>query len=140
VTSATRRSRLWCTRTTGNKGPEGVPIRMLLSARLIDVAPVTSPAYPDATVGLRSLARFVDAPIEDVIKRAKCNELRGFFARTDTPELSARAPSEMAEQHRRLTVQPTPTRIVRAGKSAREALLQLQEKRWPVYGIGQRTS
>lgn len=61
----------------------GYPMRMVLSARLIDVAPVTSPAYPDATVGLRSLARFVGAPYEDVVQRSVKNELRSFFERTD---------------------------------------------------------
>lgn len=64
-------------------GDGGFPRRILLSARLIDVAPVTSPAYPDATVGLRSLARFVGAPYEDVVQRARTDELRSFFVRTD---------------------------------------------------------
>jgi HK97 family phage prohead protease len=62
---------------------DGYPMRHLISGRLIDVAPVTSPAYPDATVGLRSLARFVGAPIEDVLKKSENNELRSFFVRTD---------------------------------------------------------
>jgi uncharacterized protein len=61
----------------------GYPVRMLMSGKLIDVAPVTVPAYPDATVGLRSLARFTGAPIEDVVARAETDELRGFFMRTD---------------------------------------------------------
>lgn len=65
------------------KGDGGDPIRMLLSCRLIDVAPVTSPAYPDATVGLRSFAQFVDVPYEDVVDRAKKDELRSFWQRTD---------------------------------------------------------
>lgn len=65
------------------KGDGGYPIRMLMSCRLIDVAPVTSPAYPDATVGLRSFARFVGAPYEDVVDRAKKDELRSFWQRTD---------------------------------------------------------
>ena len=64
-------------------GDGGYPMRMLLKGRLIDVAPVTVPAYPDATVGLRSLAKFVDAPIEDVKEKAAENELRAFFIRTD---------------------------------------------------------
>lgn len=64
-------------------GDGGYPMRHLVSGRLIDVAPVTVPAYPDATVGLRSLARFVGAPLEDVVAKAACNELRSFFVRTD---------------------------------------------------------
>lgn len=66
-------------------GPGGYPERVLLSGKLIDVAPVTTPAYPDATVGLRSLARYAGAPIEDVVSRAKSDELRGFLIRTDRP-------------------------------------------------------
>jgi hypothetical protein len=69
-----------------SKGDGGYPVRQLLSGRLIDVAPVNTPAYPDATVGLRSLARFVDAPLEDVVAIAKQNELRKFFIRTDVTE------------------------------------------------------
>lgn len=68
-------------------GDGGYPIRRLMSGKLIDVAPVTVPAYPDATVGLRSLARHVGAPIEEIVARAACDELRGFFIRTDgTPK------------------------------------------------------
>lgn len=64
-------------------GDGGYPVRMLLSGKLIDVAPVVVPAYPDSTVGLRSLARYVGAPIEDVIARAETDELRSFLVRTD---------------------------------------------------------
>jgi len=64
-------------------GESGYPIRMLISGKLIDVAPVTTPAYPDATVGLRSLARAVGAPFEDVAEKAQNDELRSFFIRTD---------------------------------------------------------
>lgn len=61
----------------------GYPLRTVTSAKLLDVSPVTNPAYPDATVGLRSLAQFVGAPYEDVVERAHKDELRGFFVRTD---------------------------------------------------------
>lgn len=79
----------------------GYPVRMLMSGKLIDVAPVTTPAYPDATVGLRSLARFVGAPVEDVVERAQCDELRGFFVRTDrtptAPKPSKSGPAALME-------------------------------------------
>lgn len=64
-------------------GESGYPIRMLMSGKLIDVAPVTVPAYPDATVGLRSLARAMNAPYEDVVLKSQNDELRSFFTRTD---------------------------------------------------------
>jgi uncharacterized protein len=41
---------------------DGTALRTLLSVRLIDVAPVVTPAYTSTSAGLRSLARFVDAP------------------------------------------------------------------------------
>jgi HK97 family phage prohead protease len=61
----------------------GVPLRTLTGLQLLDVAPVTSPAYPDATVGLRSLAQRFDAPIEDVVELAEWGELARFFRRSD---------------------------------------------------------
>lgn len=62
---------------------QGFPQRRLLDVKLMDVAPVNTPAYLDASVGLRSLAQHVKAPLEDVTKLAAENELRKFFIRTD---------------------------------------------------------
>jgi uncharacterized protein len=86
---------------------DGYPVRHLLSARLVDVAPVTTPAYPDASVGLRSLAQQVGEAIEDVLSLSERNELRQLFIRTDN-----RGPAK-----------PTKT------KSGREALLELMKIR-----------
>jgi len=62
----------------------GMPLRTLLSGKLIDVAPVTQGQYSGNTsVGLRSLARFMDAPEQDVTDAALAGELRRFFTRTD---------------------------------------------------------
>jgi hypothetical protein len=69
---------------------QGYPQRTLLSVPLVDVAPVNSPAYPDSTAGLRSLARLFDADFEEVRKLADANELRLFFVRTDG---TAKAPT-----------------------------------------------
>jgi uncharacterized protein len=69
---------------------DGVALRTLKSARLIDVAPVVNPAYVDTTAGLRSLARFADAPLEDVVQRAERDELRAFFVRTGSPPVETR--------------------------------------------------
>jgi HK97 family phage prohead protease len=62
---------------------QGFPLRTLISGRLLDVAPVNTPAYEDTSVGLRSLARKFDAPLEEVRKLAEQNELVKFFKRTD---------------------------------------------------------
>ncbi|MET7399164.1 HK97 family phage prohead protease [Dactylosporangium sp. NPDC005572] len=61
---------------------QGYPLRRLLTGQLVDVAPVNTPAYPDATAGLRSLARWVDADIREVRAAARTNELRRFLTNT----------------------------------------------------------
>lgn len=62
---------------------QGYPQRVLLEGKLIDVAPVTVPAYQDTTVGLRSLAEWKNVPLEDVIELAAEDELRRLFVRVD---------------------------------------------------------
>lgn len=62
---------------------EGIPLRTLVSGRLIDVAPVNTPAYQDTSVGLRSLASRFDADLEEVRQLAARHELMRFFKRTD---------------------------------------------------------
>jgi uncharacterized protein len=61
----------------------GTTVRHLTSVRLIDVAPVTIPAYPDATLALRSLAVQFDADPDDVARMARENTLSKLFVRTD---------------------------------------------------------
>lgn len=71
---------------------DGQPLRRLLSGQLLDVAPVGAEvaAYPAASCGLRSLARYVGADVAEVEMRARNGELRRFFERSDRP--SARRP------------------------------------------------
>ena len=71
----------------------GMPRRTLLSVRLIDVAPVWLPAYPDTTSGLRSLAAHVGASVEEVRKLAATDRLRTLFARSDAPN---RTPAQVS--------------------------------------------
>jgi uncharacterized protein len=61
----------------------GYTQRILHSGLLIDVAPVTVPAYEDTTVGLRGLAAFKGVPETEVFKLADQQELRKLFVRTD---------------------------------------------------------
>lgn len=76
---------------------QGYPMRTVLKAQLIDVAPVINPAYPDATAGLRSLAERFEVDFEEVRNLAKADELRKFFVRTDRngrvekPKVNSRA-------------------------------------------------
>lgn len=46
--------------------PDGFPLRTLNAVRLVDVAPVTDPAYRDTTTGMRSLAAKLDLPLDQV--------------------------------------------------------------------------
>lgn len=69
---------------------QGFPMRTLVSGRLLDVAPVNTPAYEDTSVGTRSidgalasLARKFEADVAEVRSMAQRDELRKFFTRTD---------------------------------------------------------
>lgn len=68
---------------------QGYPLRTLHSGRMLDVAPVSSPAYADASVGLRSLASHMDADLEEVRSLARQGDLTKLFRRTDRPSVSA---------------------------------------------------
>lgn len=115
---------------------DGMAQRMVLSARLLDVAPVTNPAYPDATVGvrslagpaLRSLARHMDASIEDVMAHAQRDELRSFFTRTDqcaVPPVAAVEPPADPEP----VVEPVIEPEARFGKFGPAALMEILGRR-----------
>ena len=75
---------------------QGFPLRTLRSARLIDVAPVNTPAYEDTSVGLRSLARKFDAPLDEVRNLASAGELGRFFKRTDSKRVAPRRSASVA--------------------------------------------
>jgi uncharacterized protein len=64
--------------------PEGFPLRTLLGVQLVDVAPVTNPAYRDTTTGLRSLATHLHIGIEQVTEAAEKDELRSLLAPKDS--------------------------------------------------------
>ena len=71
---------------------QNFPLRTLHSVELVDVAPVLSPGYPDATAAVRatsaalwSLANWAQAEIDEVRKLAEDDELRALFTRSDRP-------------------------------------------------------
>jgi uncharacterized protein len=74
---------------------DGAPLRTLRSGKLREVGPVTVPAYPDASVAMRSLARAVDVPVSEIETCARSGELRRYFVRTD---IDGGAPTMSAEQ------------------------------------------
>jgi uncharacterized protein len=65
----------------------GMPVRTLLSGKLIECGPVTNAAYDSTSVSLRnvygSLARYVDCPVEEVESYWRNGEVRKFFTRSD---------------------------------------------------------
>lgn len=75
---------------------QGFPLRTLLGGRLMDVAPVNTPAYLDTSTGLRSLARKFDAPIDEVRKLAEGDELIRFFKRSDQKPVVQRRSASVA--------------------------------------------
>ncbi|WP_125777187.1 HK97 family phage prohead protease [Antribacter gilvus] len=79
---------------------QGFPLRTLVSGRLLDVAPVNTPAYEDTSVvtrgALDSLARKFDADPAEVRQLAQANELSRFFKRTDAPSDQERRRSAQA--------------------------------------------
>jgi hypothetical protein len=73
----------------------------------MDVAPVNTPAYEDTSVGLRSLAKKFDAPLEEVRTLAAQNELTKFFKRTDTVDPKTQRRSAQAALAAVLALDPS---------------------------------
>ena len=99
---------------------QGFPLRTLISGKLVDVAPVNTPAYEDSSVGVRSLgetvvvgradigasvalrsfAKHFEAEFDEVRKLAEANELVKFFKRSDGgpgPEAKRSAQAALAK-------------------------------------------
>lgn len=102
---------------------QGYPLRSLLSVELVDVAPVSDPAYWDTTSGAggadgayRSLARHTGATLRDIQRAAASNDLRGLLARTDGAGPRAHANPTVVDL--------APVADHAAGARARMALLE----------------
>jgi hypothetical protein len=102
---------------------DGMALRTLLSGRLIDVAPVTNAAYTQSSVSLRSLARFMDAPIEDVERYSASGELRRFFTRSDRPA-GALTGAQLRSKIMRM-------RYPAQQKTANQRVIEIEGRRWP---------
>lgn len=81
---------------------DGMPLRTLKSVKLVDVAPVMEPAYPDSTSGMRSLAIHLGMSVEDVERAAAEGELRRLAGRAGLPSRKEPAGPSIAELRRRL--------------------------------------
>lgn len=106
----------------------GVLVRHLLSVQLRDVSPCGTPAYDDATVSLRSLARQVDAPLDDVQYLANNNQLLKLFSRSD---IDGGGPKSMAGKQ---AVVATLALTPQAGKSLTDEQRTLEELKAPMSG------
>lgn len=78
---------------------QNFPQRTLHNVELVDVAPVLTPAYPDATAALRatapalrSLADWAQVAVDEVRALADADELRRLFVRTDRPMFKKEVP------------------------------------------------
>ena len=99
-----------------NTDDSGFPMRTLVKARLMDVAPVNTPAYEDTSVGARSidsalasLALKFSADVAEVRKLAEANELTKFFKRTDTASPATQRRSAQAALARAIALDPNAT-------------------------------
>jgi hypothetical protein len=72
-------------------------VRHLVSIRLNEISPVSTPAYTQTSTALRSFARQFDADPDDVMRDAAAGELRRYFTRTDVASLPA---GLVAAEHR----------------------------------------
>jgi hypothetical protein len=106
---------------------QNFPRRTLHSVDLIDVAPVLSPGYPDATAAVRattaalaSLANYVQTSVDEIRSLAENGELRTVLTRTETG--------------------PSPTSVSRPSPrtlfGAQAAALMLPRKHDPYFADG----
>jgi hypothetical protein len=102
-------------------------VRHLISVRLIDVSAVSQPAYPDATVGLRSLALQFDADSDDVFDIARENQLLKLFCRTDTRG----QPVKTRSGHDALRELMAMTADEKRPRTWHQREVQLMAMRWP---------
>lgn len=86
----------------------GFPLRTLTSVKLVDVAPVNTPAYLDTTAGMRSLAKALHTDEETIRKAAELNQLSTLITH-ELPAVEAREGDEQVpEEAGQGATHPTP--------------------------------
>lgn len=86
----------------------GFPLRSLISGRLVDVAPVNTPAYMDTSSGLRSLAEARSISVDEVTVMARAGELGKIL--TVPATVIDIAPAGQRDTH------PAPARLAALGR------------------------
>jgi len=94
---------------------QGTPLRTLKrgGGALVDVAPVVSPAYPDATSGLRSLAEQRGLDLDTVRAAAAVHEL-GLLLRQQAPTVIDLAPTTQTSERAEQDATPGPAQVTSA--------------------------
>lgn len=110
---------------------QGFPLRTLVTGRLVDVAPVNSPAYLDTTTGLRSLASHLDVDPAEVEQAAAEGELRRFFSGPPPKvfDLAGRASTSADESVleadlQRVVANMSPDEVDALGSAAEDAVAE----------------
>jgi len=103
---------------------QNFPLRTLHSVELVDVAPVLSPGYPDATAAVRatnaalmSLANWAQASVDEIRSLAEEDNLRRLFTRSD-------------HRPRQIVERPAPRTML----GAQAAMLLLKRSKDPYFG------
>ena len=78
---------------------QGFPLRTLEQIRLVDVAPVNTPAYLDTSSAMRSLAEARSLDLDVVTAAATENRLADMFAPADVPADAPVAEAPIAAEH-----------------------------------------
>jgi HK97 family phage prohead protease len=82
----------YCDEDAWSTTEQGFTLRTVLHARLVDVSPVTRPAYLDSTTGLRSLAESRGLDLAAVLAAAERNVLREFL---DEEQIEVEPPAQL---------------------------------------------
>ncbi len=99
----------------------GFPLRTLLTGKLIDVAPVNTPAYLDTSTGLRSLAEARGMDVDEVAALARDNGLARLLSAPSTVvDLGARSSDQAPTTDPAPPAQPSSTPSVRVHLLRRE--------------------
>lgn len=86
----------YCLEDDWSMTEQGFPLRTVLRAALVDVSPVTRPAYVDTTTGLRSLSERRGLDPAAVVAAAQRNSLQELLAEARTEPEAPAAPGPTA--------------------------------------------
>ena len=117
----------------------GAALRTIQAARMVEIGPVSNPAYKDSSVALRSLARCMDADPAEVENYARSGELGRFFRRSDggAPTKTMTGAEALAHARRSRPPQPSETKPAwLVAHEHRDAILSLWARRmaWDTRG------